>query len=221
VVRWLADPFGLSTSAGPAYCLGAQRFFVLCHLELRVHLCLLAFLRESVCVIARRHIVGLVLDPLHFEVGSHLLIIQLILVLLLEVPKRVWLGSSFLRTRLHLLLGAFFQRVPLLLKLVNELFVHGFQGIRRRTDVLDHFWTAIGDAIAQRAQTALDVGLYLDRDLNFVFIDVAVIKTEAKFEQTIVRASIFLHWINRVRELEPTLVASGKQPRTCKSIVHA
>lgn len=221
MVRWLARPLGLPPSARPPDRLGSKSLLGLCHLKLR-RLCLrpLSLFSESVRVVARRH-VGLVLDALDLQVGSYLLEILLVSVLLLEVAERVGLGGSVERAGLHLLLGAFLKRVPLLLEFVDQLLVNGFERVRGGADVLNHLGAAVGYAVAEGAQTPLYVGLHLDRNLDLVFVDVAVVEPESEFEQAVVGASIFLDRVDRMRKLKPTLVAPAEQPRTGEGIVHA
>jgi len=124
VVRGLAGPLSLGAGTCAANSFGSKSFFVLCHLELRsgLSLRLIALLREFVCFVARRHVVGLVLDPLNFQAGCYLLIKELVFVLLLEMSERVRLPYPVVL--LHLLLRTLLQRVPLLLEFINELFIY-------------------------------------------------------------------------------------------------
>ena len=125
MVRGLAGPLSLGAGTCAANSFGSKSFFVLCHLELRSGLSLrliALLLREFVSFVARRHVVGLVLNPLNFKAGCYLLIKELVFVLLLEMSE--WVGLPYPVVLLHLLLRTLLKRVPLLLEFINQLFIH-------------------------------------------------------------------------------------------------
>jgi len=124
MVWGLAGPLSLGASTCAANSFRSKSFFVLCHLKLRSGLSLrfIALLREFVTFVARRHVVGLILDPLNFEAGCYLLIKELFFFLLLEISE--WIGLAYCVVLLHLLLSTLLKRVPLLLEFINQLFIH-------------------------------------------------------------------------------------------------